>query len=325
MNKDRIISELSLIQFGNKGWMNSDATVCPECGRSDKIGIMFSNQGGVAHCQRCGTSTSLYSFLSKINRTDLIEGFSAPIEDALKSLNKEVEVLHAPIEECALPRDFKRIYYDDYLDERGFTPYQYGYFGVGVSTDISLRHHLIFPIYQDGKLVSWLGRTRYSKEWHKNNIDEYKHKGARLIPRYKNSTGTEFSDILAFSDDIIPKVTDTVILVEGLFDKANVDRLLNLYDREDTKCCFTFGKHISRNQSRILRSKKVKRVIFMYDPDAMAEIERHSLQHFNVFEEVMCAKLTDSDPGDMDARQMDEVMSSLRSPFEFYFTNIKTV
>jgi hypothetical protein len=63
----------------------------------------------------------------------------------------------------------------------------------------------------------------------------------------------------------------------------------------------------------------------MYDPDAMAEIERHSLQHFNVFEEVMCAKLTDSDPGDMDARQMDEVMSSLRSPFEFYFTNIKTV
>ena len=328
MNKDRIIKELSLIPFGNKGWMHSEETVCSfGCERSDKFGIKFTERGGVVKCMRCGESTSLFNYLLKTNRKHLIEGYSAPAEDILKSVrsvsNEEGDINI----KCELPRGFKRIYYDDYLDERGFTYYQYNHFQVGYSTDISLREYLIFPIYQDGKLSSWLGRTRYSKEWHKVNIQNYKEGRDRLIPRYKNSTGTEFSEILGGLDEIVVGKTDTVILVEGLFDKSNIDRLANLYedDTQSVKCCFTFGKNLSETQINKLIKRGIKNIILMYDPDAIDEIEKFALQYINKFNRISCARLFTNDPGDMNLNEFNLIMNNLRTPIDFYFNNIKRI
>lgn len=328
MNKDRIISQLSLVPFGNKGWMHSDSTVCIfGCDRSDKFGIKFLDRGGVVMCMRCGESTSLHVYLLKINRRDLVGEYSAPVQDTLRSVRKD-EIQEDDINiGCELPRGFKRIYYDEYLDSRGFTYSQYNHFKVGVSTDISLREHLIFPIYQDGVLSSWLGRTRYSKEWHKENIKSYKEQRGRLIPRYKNSAGTEFSEILGGLDDIVQGKTDTVILVEGIFDKANVDRLGNLYD-DDThavKCCFTFGKNLSEKQVEKILKKGVKNLILMYDPDAIDEIQKFALQYINKFDKISCARLSENDPGDMDEQEFNKILHNLKTPVDFYFNNIKRI
>ena len=188
MNRQRIETELSLIPFGNKGWQHSAQTPCIfDCDKWDKFGILFTQDKGIVRCLRCGESTSLQNYLFKIGRRDLVEGFSAPSENTLKSLRREDLIQDDITLKCELPRGYKRLYYDDYLEERGFTEYQYNLFGVGTSTDIRLREHIIYLIYQDNELVSWLGRTRYSKEWHKENIRLFKEERARLIPRYRNS------------------------------------------------------------------------------------------------------------------------------------------
>lgn len=324
MNKDRIIQELSLTPFGNKGWMHSKNTPCIfRCDKWDKFGILFTTDGGIVRCMRCGESTSLHGYLLKINRRDLIDRFSAPISDEIKTLDNKAETETREQIEVKLPTGFKRIFYDDYLDERGFTPEQYNLFKTGVSLDMRLQNHIVFPLYQEGKLVSWLARSRKSKEWHKQNILDYKEGHSRLVLRYYNAPDTYFEDILGGYDEIVENQTHTVILVEGLTDKANVDRKLLLYAKNDVKCCFTFGKNLSENQINLLLKKGVKNIILMYDPDALKEIEKFSLNYINKFDSIKCAKLQDRDPGDMTEEDFEIVMNTLREPIDFYINNIK--
>ena len=73
INKDKVIEELGLKYFGAKGWMSSDETACPVCGRKDKFGILFTPTGGVTHCfYNCSDNMSLGKYLRHIKREDLI-------------------------------------------------------------------------------------------------------------------------------------------------------------------------------------------------------------------------------------------------------------
>lgn len=324
MNAERIASELGLHPMGNKGWMSSPSLECPSCNRDGKFAILFTQDSGIVHCFFCEYKTSLYNYLVAVDRKDLIDKRSVSIRDEIKSLDVDVE--DNPFEEQSeieLPRGFKRLYYDDYLNERGFTEQQYNLFKVGSSTDFRFADHIVFLIYNNKKLVSWLARSRRSKEWHKQNIKDYKEGKARLVLRYYNSDATEFSNILGGYDEIV-EGTETVILVEGITDKANVDRKLDLYSKQDIKCCFTFGHNFSENQAELLKRKGVKNIILMYDPDALKEIEKFSLQYWKQFRSVRCARLRDGvDPGD--ETDFTDIMNNLYSPLKFYFNNIKRI
>ena len=322
MNKSRIISELNLQPFGNKGYMRSDECECPECSKSDKFGILFLKDGGLVSCMRCGFSTSLFNYLLKINRKDLIEGYSAPIKDSLKELDSNEEEGEKTTKECKLPYGFEPIFFDDYLDNRGWSGKDYKKFGVGISKEHKLRNHLVFPIYQNGKLSSWLARSRKDKDWHKQNIKDFKAGTASLVLRYYNSEGTEFSEVLGGLDDITEE-TETVILVEGLFDKQNTDHNIK---GNKTVCCYTFGKSLSTDQLKLIqqKGKKVKNLVLMYDPDALKEIEKYSLQYMNKFS-VLCARLTDKDPGDLNQQEFNEITNNLRNPLHFSLTNLKKI
>ena len=144
--------------------------------------------------------------------------------------------------------------------------------------------------------------------------------------RYYNSEGTIFEDILGGYDEIISDKTDTVILVEGITDKANVDRELDLYSSDAVKCCFTFGKNLSENQVKLLIKKRVKSIILMYDPDALKEIEKFSMRYINKFEDIKCAKIEgDRDPGDLRKEELNKILNDLNTPIDFYFNNIKRI
>ena len=123
MNKDRIISELNLRLYGSKGWMRSDDVECIfGCDRSDKFGILFTNNGAIVKCMRCGESTSLYNYLKNTNRSHLIERNTVSVKDEIKSLDEDIEEKEqVEQQEIEKPRGFKRIYFDEYLDQRGFT------------------------------------------------------------------------------------------------------------------------------------------------------------------------------------------------------------
>jgi DNA primase len=275
---------------------------------------------------RCGESTSLYNYLKAIDRSDLIDKFSVSEKDEILSFfpEEEIDVEEVEQKEINPPVGFKRLYFDDYLNSRGFTPEQYNLFKVGTSDDMRFVDHVVFLIYNNNRLVSWLARSRRSKEWHKDNLKAFKERHARLVLRYYNSEGTEFSNILGGYDEIVEGQTDTVILVEGITDKANVDRKMNLYSKPDTKCNFTFGHNFSENQVKLLKKKGVKNIVLMYDPDALKEIEKFGLNYWHHFKSVQCARLRDGvDPGE--ETDLINIMNNLCPPLEFYHNNIKQI
>lgn len=73
-------------------------------------------------------------------------------------------------------------------------------------------------------------------------------------------------------DAVIEDVTDTVILVEGVFDCISLVRKLDLYDNHRIAVVATFGKKISEAQIYKLQSKGVRTVVIGYDGDALAAI-----------------------------------------------------
>ena len=298
------------------------------CERTDKFGIFFTKDGGLVKCMRCGESTSLIKYLIFLNRKDLIGEYSAPILDELKCL-EELEQVEEKEEqeqvEVKLPDGFKRIYFDEYLEERNWESSDYNKYKVGVSTERKLRNHIIYPIYQNGVLSSWLARSRMDKDWHKQNIKDFKSGEASLVLRYYNSEGTEFSNLVGNLDSVVEGVDHTVILVEGIFDEQNISKYIKHLDLKGVKCCFTFGKSLSENQINLLLNKGISNFVLMYDPDALHEIEKYLLNYSSRIN-IEGISLDKEDPGDLpDKETFLKYYNNRKQTLEFYQTNIKRI
>jgi hypothetical protein len=320
INKSRVISELQLRGFGSKGWMHSEKTSCPHCGKWDKFGIIFNDKGGSTNCfYGCTPNLSLYKYLIHLKLPHLIDGVREYIKQPkLTPLIKENAIKNHELEEKKLPSGFKRVYYDEYLDERGWTPEQYNLFQVGVSKDPRLKDYLVFIINQKGKVVAWLARSKRSKEWHKQNLKDYKEERSPLYLRYRNSEKTDFENILGGFDEITNN-THTVWLVEGIMDKISLDRLYNLYGGEEIKCCFTFGNKLSDFQLNLLSETKVKNIIMLYDFGTTKAVKQYGAKltrKFNVF--VGEFRDEEIDAGDATKDYMDNIFKNIKEYFYFY-------
>ena len=147
MNKERIISTLRLKKFGNKGWMTGDLA-CPQCGNSDKFGVLFSEKGAVCRCMRCAINLPLAKILRQIGLGELVKDDEFNYQDRQELPGLKKEQVESKEIEAMLPFGFKRIHYDEYLEERGFTTEQYDQFKVGISNlDVHTIGKLIFPLY----------------------------------------------------------------------------------------------------------------------------------------------------------------------------------
>lgn len=326
INKEQMLAEFDLVSFGGKGWLRSDALSCPHCNRSDKFGILFTSKGGVTHCFReCANNLSLVGYLKEIGRKDLIiYETEVSLNTKLKSLKKEVEII-PDLPEVSLPKGFKRIYFDSYLKDRNFKSHQYEQFEVGITDHFlerRLHNYLIFVIKQKGRVVGWLARSKYSKEWHKKNLEDSKQGVCKLVLRYMNSTGTEFERILGGFDEITDK-THTVIAVEGMFDKTNTSNLLRTEESEEVKVIFTFGNKFSEDQIKLLRETKVKIVILMYDPETVSQSKKYALELSKYFEVFVCyIKDKSIDPGNISANYLGEILDNMKNSFDFYTSKI---
>ena len=316
MKQSRLISKLNLRPFGQKGWLQGDIT-CPKCSRGDKFGVLLSNRGGVARCFYCSVSVPLFRVLRDLGLENLLE-YDFVLEEVselppLSSLSSSLEV----VKDIELPIGFTRIYYDDYLNTRHFTLQRYEEFGIGISTiDPRTKGKIIFQIFQFGKPVAWLARSKKSKEWHKENLRRHKEFSEPLVLRYRNSEN-DFSKILGGLDKITPS-THTVILVEGLFDSTNIERLMGLELSEEIKCCFTFGSSLSEDQVTLIPDT-VSEVILMYDPGAIVNMKLAGgllLSRFST--KVALIKDTNIDPGNIDKKKLLETLSSLEDYIYFY-------
>ena len=331
IDKDEIIQALSLKPFGASGWWsNNKEEACPWCKKGDKWGIIFNDEtrGATYHCQRCGQKTNLYGYLKEIGRLELIKGrYESSLKETKllkifsETKKKDVELPH---EEVELPKKLQRLEDDPYLNERNFLPCHYEQFEPSF-TDYFLEKkfqgYTIFKLKMNGVIVAFLSRSTRSKEWHNQNLKDFKNKSAPLQLRYINS-GADFVSIVGGYDDIIQGETKTVIIVEGIFDKVNIDKLLHLNETPDIKCIFTFGNSISKKQIDLLKEKDVESVILMYDPDANTLKKGVGLTLARHFEtKVAFLKKEGVDPGDMTLSYLTEVLSScLKNPMDYYLS-----
>ena len=219
------------------------------------------------------------------------------------------------------PIGFNRIDSDEYLDSRGFTESQYEKYKVGRSWLSTFKDFVIFLIEEDGECKGYVSRRKKGGAWFKEQEERVKLYGGKKPLRYNNSQ-TDFAKLI-YGIDEIDGLVDTMVIVEGIFDKFNVERILGM-DQEGSfwKCGATFGKKINDIQMNKLKKKGIKNVILMYDPDALNDSKRYSYELTKHFK-VKVGYLDQKDPGDLLEDELYSVMDNLYDPLNFFLDKIE--
>lgn len=280
---------------------------CNFCGKEGHLYVDKETQ--LFHCKRCNEMGNIYKLLRAVDKLYLLQGATVPERETITAIRQEetepdpeidlsVPVIHMPVGWKVLSNS------NDYLLGRGVSAQECVRYEIGATRLISkFKNYILVPIRDDGKICGFIGRY-----------------GAKTVPsdklRYNNSVGTEFAKLLFGYDEIVADVTRTVILVEGIFDKMSVDRFLNLSDGPEVKCVATFGKKISDAQIAKLVSKRIARVILLYDFDAVKDIRRYGF----VLEKFFITDITFTKRKDIDEctpSEAMEVFSHFYKPRQF--------
>lgn len=282
---------------------------CVFCG---KEGHMYVNKNTqLFDCKKCGERGNIYKLLSFLGKTYLLEGATIQEDQELTSIRSIISEKHE--EEVKLP-DLPTVKMPigwkvckqsiPYLINRHVDGKTCARYNIGI-TNLSPRfkNYILIPIYDNGEIKGYIGRY-----------------AAKKVPedklRYNNSIGTEFAQLLFGYDEIVKDETETVILVEGVFDKISVDSHLGLWEDNKIKCVCTFGKKISEYQIEKLKRKNVAKVILLFDYDALSEIKKYGI----LLSEYFVTGITFTNKKDIDectTEEALEVFSNIRKPYEF--------
>lgn len=335
--KEYLIKELEFELHAklDGGRKNLIVPTCPYCGKQGgKFGIFVGAETEkkklfMSHCFSCGhTTKDINQLLDDIGRPDLkVEETASfnPLE-VPEFFGVEEDEIDDELEEVEMPEGYKRCYKNRYLKSRGFEFDDYDYFPVGTTRGLNFKFddYVIFPIIDNGKVVGYVSRHI----WSKADIDEYnnraKRNGKYQIRRYNNSLENDFIKLLYNYDTVIEDETDTVIIVEGIFDVISLTRKLDLYENNRVSVVATFGKKISDTQIYKLQSKGVRTIVIGYDSDAMEAINKAANQ-LNEYFDVYIAKI-DSDGKDWDEMPYEDIYQTfsynLCTPVEYKLQTI---
>lgn len=282
---------------------------CPFCGKESHFYINKHTQ--MWDCKKCGEFGNIYKLLSYVGKLYLLGGSTIKqVEkiDSIRSISEQsdsdvVELQDLPI--VKMPVGWKVSKNSTpYLLSRGITKQDCVRYNIGATMLMpKFKDYVIVPIYDGGEIRGFIGRY-----------------GNKRVPegklRYNNSIGTEFAELLFGYDEIVEGKTETVIIVEGIFDKMSVDKHLDLWDGDTIKCVSTFGKKISEQQIEKLKRKGVAKVILLYDYDAIKDTKKIGL----LLQQTFITGITFTTKKDIDECTRDEalkVFSNVRTPDEF--------
>lgn len=310
---------------------------CPYCGKEGKYGIYIGKETVrkkpfMAHCFSCGRSTlTLDKLLEEIGRADLMvtptADLSTPLdENLLFPLNTDEEI-DDTLGIVELPDFYRQIYTHPYLKARGFVYDDFDCFPVGITGGLNRRfdNYVIFPVIDSGDVVGYVARHTWSKDEIDSHNRKAKRNGEYQIRRFNNSTQNDFVKLLYNYDAVITDETDTMILVEGIFDVVALTRKLELYDNSHFVAVATFGKKVSQAQIYKLQVKGVRTVVLGFDGDAVSAIKQTATelsQYFDVF----IADIADpsKDWQDLTYAEIFEIFSErLRSPLEYKLSKLQ--
>lgn len=337
-DKEFLIKELMIELHAKPDGGNKNLIVprCPYCGKEGgKMGIYIGKETEkkklfMSHCFSCHhTTKDINQLLDDIGRPDLklVDTASFQPLEVPQFFSLEEDEIDDELSIVEMPAGWKRCFRNSYLHSRGFTLDDYEYFPVGTTRGLNFKFddYVVFPIIDNGDTVGYISRHI----WGKSEIDEYNKKARRNgkyeIRRYNNSIENDFVKLLYNYDAVIEDETDTVIIVEGIFDAIALTRKLDLYDNHRIAVVATFGKKISNTQIYKLQSKGVKTVILGYDGDAVEAINTAALQlndYFDVF--IAYIENPDADFDSMDFWEIFDVFSmSLKTPVEYKLNTVQ--
>lgn len=295
-------------KLNNRGQYICD---CIFCGKESHMYVNKETQ--LFDCKKCGEHGNIYKILKQLDKTYLLEGSTVEVRETIQSIRKLIsESLEEELETLKdlpivnLPAGWKiPLTSTKYLLSRGITSEDCKRYKIGTTNLYhKYKDYVLIPIYDNKKIRGFVGRY-----------------GSKIVPkgklRYNNSAGTKFSELLFGYDEITNK-TLTVILVEGIFDKIKVDKVLRLNDGDEIKCVCTFGKKISKEQIKKIILKGVTNVVLLYDFDAIKDIKKYGLElEYNFFTSIIYT----SDKKDIDEYTDDEealkVFMNLKKPRDF--------
>lgn len=321
--EEEIIKYFDLHSSGQKGWYSGS---CPYCGK-DKFGIKFNTyykgkRISSFNCfsGKCGKHGIIYELLKDFNKLDLVDLGYVNVFKELdnKSLLTIEEGIDYTMKKYPIPIGYKRIYSHNYLNSRGFIEEHFKVHNIGIAPlDPKIgKNYVVFLCEDEDICIGWVKRSIFDKE--------YIEASNKNILRWGNSKGTDFEKFVYGIDECVEGKTYHIILVESITSKANIDRLLDLFNRDDIKCCCTFGKKISLAQVKRLLDKNIKIVTLLFDPDAVKESKIYSIKlekYFKVF--VGFVKDISKDPGNLTLKELEIVLSNLESPIVFSLNKLQ--
>lgn len=332
-----IIQELKIELNGHLDGSEKNliAEYCPYCHKKNKFAVYVGKPSPrkplfASHCFSCGKSNrELIPLLEHLGRTDLIfeatTSLDVELENTSLLFNNTGDEIDDSLDIIEPPKGFKRCYKNSYLKLRGFNADDYEYFPVGTTRGCNFKFddYIIFPIIDEGDTVGWIGRHTWSKQ----EIDEHNRKAKRnegfQLMRYKNSMENDFVKLLYNYDSIIEGETDTVILVEGIFDVIALTRKMELYDNHRVAVVATFGKKISNIQIYKLQSKGIKTVVVAYDGDAVEVIKTVSQQLKTYFDVYIADIDGELDFDEMNYDQIYETFAyRIKTPIEYHLNKL---
>lgn len=337
--KDYLIREISReLDAKPDGAGKNLISKCPFCGKEKKFGVYIGKATSrkkpfMAHCFSCMHSTyTLEQLLESIARTDLIITPTVDLDTKLDDtllflLDKEEEEIDDTLGIIELPNFYQRCFTNNYLRSRGFTYDDFDYFPVGTTHKLNYKFdsYVIFPVIDDGDVVGYVSRHVWSKDEIDTHNAKVRRNGGYRITRFRNSTENDFIKLLYNYDSVIEEETDTVIVVEGIFDVVALTRKLNLYDNNRITVVATFGKKISRTQIYKLQSKGVRTIVLGYDGDAVEAIKK-AADEMNPYFDIFIADIEDAskDWEDLDFKETYNIFSErLKTPMEYKLTKLQ--
>lgn len=244
----------------NKGWVNVN---CPFCDtKSTSFNLGFNPAGNYYHCWKSSHNYPVKEVLSSVLHlpvnfvNEILKDYSGAGETLSERKTK------SNVNHLELPTNTFTPVERAYLKKRGFEPKylfkKYRIVGGGIDGDWKFR--IIIPIYYNGQLMSWTGRSILSKEKLKQ----------LNIPRYKNlSIEKSVKNIKELFFNIDNCRNKSVVLTEGPFDVL----------RFDGEAICSMGTELTEGQIALL-AERFEKIFILFDnePEAQEKARKFGLQ-----------------------------------------------